>query len=58
MYYPYLVVIKRPGDRYPTEYPCVSENDMKTTYNIFVDSDDYEVEFYDSTHQIFPEWAQ
>ena len=28
------------------------------TYLCFVDSDDYEVEFYDSTHQIFPEWAR
>ena len=57
-YYPYLMVMKRPGDKYPTEYPCVSMNDLEATYNIFVDSDEYEVQFYDAEHEIIPEWMQ
>lgn len=56
--YPYLMVLQRPGDRFPTEYPCMSMQDLEATYNIFFDDDNSEVQFYDATHEIFPEWAQ
>lgn len=54
----YLLVIKHPNEKYPREYECKNENDLYNTFIIYADSDDDEVEFYDDTHQIFPEWAQ
>lgn len=54
----FLMVIKYPNEKYPREFECKDMWDLECTYNIWFDSDDCEVEFYDATHQIFPEWAQ
>lgn len=54
---PYLLLIRSPGKKDFREFECSSERDMRDVWTVWAEDDD-EVEFYDASHQIFPEWAQ